>query len=99
MEVRHALAHHVVDRHEAPRYFEGLRHRTCEPPNAFEQRPDLVGTKFGQRHDVPPGNHQHMTQEERGAVQEGDSDLVVEHPVGVLPPGHDLAEGAPRHES
>ncbi len=97
VEVRHALTHQVVDRNETPRRFERLRHHVRKPANTFEQWPDLVGTQLGQRHDVPPGNHQNVPGEQRGAVEEGDGDLVVEHPVSRCNPGDDPTEGAPRH--
>jgi len=99
VEVRHALTHHVVHRNETPWRFERLRNHVRKPANTFEQWPDLVGTQLGQRHDVPPGNHQHMPGEQRGAVEERDGDLVVEHPVRRCEPGHNLAEGAYRHET
>jgi hypothetical protein len=94
MKVGHALTHDVVVRHERALYSERSRQHRSDALHSFEERPKVVDGKIGKCLHVGPRHDEDVSDEQRGAVQERDRDLVVEHDVRGRSAGDDLAEHA-----
>jgi hypothetical protein len=97
VQVRHALADRVVERHEAALRAQRGRHHRADPPDPGEQRPGLLLRQLREGFDVLAGQHQHMPLEQRPGVQERHRFLVRQHQLRRDFPGGDGAEHAIGH--
>ena len=82
VQVGHALADDVVDGDKcavgARRLLHGRRQSLCQG----EEQPYLRHGQIGKGRDVIAGDEQHVTWEERAAIEEGDAGGIVENDVG-----------------
>ena len=94
VEVRHALAHPVIDCEEGPLGSCSLFDRLAEDPRAFEERTGIGGRQVGQCGVVGPRDDQAMSREQRAVIQEGKKTFVLEDDRSGHLAGGDLAKGA-----
>src|SRR5919112_5260449 len=65
MEVRHALADHIVDRHERTVATGRLWHGPRQTSREGEEWSHFGDGKIGKSRDMPPGHEQNVTGQER----------------------------------
>ena len=94
VEVRHALAHNIVDRHKGSLRMECLRHNGGNPLCVPEQWGDQLGREIGECLVVRAGDQEHMAREQRSCIEEADGDLIFEYDVTGEGSLGDIAENA-----
>jgi hypothetical protein len=94
MEVRHALADHVVDCHERTVAIRGLRHGACQTSREGEEWSHCGDGQIGKGRDMLPGHEQNVTGQERAPIEEGDTSWIVEDDLGRRIAADDGAEDA-----
>ena len=99
VQVRHRLAHGVVDRDERPLRTEGLRDRDRDTLRGLHERVAELGREVRQRVDVLARHQQDVPLEHRPRVEERDEVVGLEHEVTGQVAGDDLAEDARAHGS
>jgi hypothetical protein len=95
MEVWHALADHVVDRHERTVAAGGLRHGACQTSRESEEGAYFGDGQIGKSRDMLPGHEQNVTRQERALIEERDTNWIVENDLGRRLAADDGAEDAP----
>lgn len=96
MQMRNALADRVVHRYEAAGSSEVGRHRGTHHPDSGKQRLDLVWWKVFQIYDVGARHNQHMSFEQRQAIEKRHNVIISPGDVGGLTLFDDSAEDTPR---
>jgi hypothetical protein len=94
MEVRHALADHVVDRHERTVVTSRLRQCACQTSREGEEGAHFGGGQIGKGGDMLSGDEQNVAGQERASIEEGDTRWIVEDDLGRRIAADDGAEDA-----
>jgi hypothetical protein len=94
MEVRHALADHIVDRHERTVATGGLRHGAGQASREGEEGTHFGHGQIGKGRDVLPRHEQNVAGQERASIEEGDARWIVEDDLGRRIAADDSAEDA-----
>ena len=96
--MRNALAHFIVYRDKGPFGFHRERYGFRQQLDVCEERCDQFGVDVRECLEVPSGDEEDVTGEERAAVEESDRDVILEHDVGGSRPVDDVAKDTPgRH--
>ena len=92
MEVRHALADDIVDRHERTVATGGLCHGACQTSREGEEWSHVGEGQIGKGRDMLPGQEQHVARQERSSIEEYDASWIVQHDLGGRIAADDGAE-------
>jgi hypothetical protein len=95
VEVRHALADHIVDRHERAVATGSLRHRASQTLREGEEWSHVANGQIGKGRDMLPGHEQNMAGQEWASIEEGDAIWIVEDDLGGRIASDDGAEDTP----
>jgi hypothetical protein len=95
VEVRHALADNIVDRHERAFATGGPRHGARQALCKGEERSHVGDGQIGKGRDMRPGHQENMAWQERASIEECDSRWIVEDDLGRSFTADDGTEGTP----
>ena len=82
VEVRHALADHIIDRHERAVATHSLRHGASQTLHEGEEWSHFVDGQIGKGRDMLPGHEQNVAGQEWSSIEEGDASWIVEDDLG-----------------
>jgi hypothetical protein len=92
MEVRHALADDIVDRHERTVATGGISHGACQTSREGEEWSHVSEGQIGKGRDMLPGYEQHVAGQERLSIEEGDTSWIIKDDLGRRMAADDGAE-------
>jgi hypothetical protein len=95
MEVRHALADYIVDRHERAFATRRSGHGARQAPRQGEEWPHLADGQIGQGRDVRSRHEQYVAGEQRAAIEKRNPYWFVEDDLGGCIAADDGAEDTP----
>src|SRR3954453_15177191 len=82
VEVRHALADHIVDRHERAVATGSLRHGASQTLREGEEWAHFADGQIGKGRHMLPGHEQNVAGQEWSSIEEGDARWIVEDDLG-----------------
>ena len=82
VEVRDALADHIVDRHKRAGATDGLWHGPGQTSREGEEWTHFGYGQIGKGRDMLPGHEQNVTGQERASIEKGDASRIVEDDFG-----------------
>ena len=95
MEVRHALADDIVDRHERTVATGGISHGACQTSPEGEEWSHVSDGQIGKGRDMLPGHEQNMAGQERASIEEGNASRIIEDDLRGRIAADDGAEHTP----